>query len=103
MDVVVQDSDNVVYLFSNTGKLYWKKQLSAKIIGEIQQVDLYKNNRWQLAFRTSDRFMILDRNGKIVKPFNIKLPKSINPLPLSIFDYDNNRNYRFLIAQDRSL
>ena len=47
--------------------------------------------------------MILDRNGKIVKPFNIKLPKSTNPLPLSIFDYDNNRNYRFLIAQDRSL
>ena len=52
---------------------------------------------------TADRLMILDRNGKIVKPFNIKLPKSTNPLPLSIFDYDNNRNYRFLIAQDRSL
>ena len=33
MDVVVQDSDNVLYLFSNTGKLYWKKQLSGKIIG----------------------------------------------------------------------
>lgn len=103
MDVVVQDSDNVLYLFSNTGKLYWKKQLSGKIIGRIQQVDLYKNNRWQLAFRTADRMMILDRNGKIVKPFDIKLPKSTNPLPLSVFDYDNNRNYRFLIAQDRSL
>ncbi|MEC8635983.1 MAG: ribonuclease HII, partial [Bacteroidota bacterium] len=103
MDIVVQDSDNVLYLFSNTGKLYWKKQLSSKIIGEIQRVDLYKNNRWQLAFRTADRMMVLDRNGKIVKPFNIKLPNSSNPLPLSVFDYDNNRNYRFLIAQDRSL
>jgi hypothetical protein len=103
MDVVVQDNDNVLYLFSNTGKLYWKKQLSGKIIGGIHQVDLYKNNRWQLAFRTADRLMILDRNGKIVKPFNIKLPKNTQPLPLSVFDYDNNRNYRFLIAQDRSL
>lgn len=103
MDVVVQDSDNVLYLFSNTGKLYWKKQLSGKIIGEIQQVDLYKNNRWQLAFRTADRMMVLDRTGKIVKPFDIKIPKSENPLPLAVFDYDNNRNYRFLIAQDRSL
>ena len=103
MDVVIQDSDHVLYLFSNTGKLYWKKPLSGKIIGEIQQVDLYKNNRWQLAFRTADRMLVLDRNGKIVKPFNIELPKSSNPLPLSIFDYDNNRNYRFLIAQDRSL
>ena len=25
------------------------------------------------------------------------------PLPLSIFDYDKNRNYRFIIAQDKSL
>ena len=103
MDVVVQDSDNVLYLFSNTGKLYWKKQLTGKIIGRIHEVDLYKNKRWQLAFRTSDRLMVLDRNGKIVKPFNIKLPKSDNPMPLAVFDYDNNRNYRFLIAQDRSL
>ena len=38
-----------------------------------------------------------------IKPFNIKLPKSDNPMPLAVFDYDNNRNYRFLIAQDRSL
>ena len=103
MDVLVQDNDNIIYLFSNTGKLYWKKQLSSKIIGKIHQVDLYKNNRWQLAFRTANRLIILDRNGKIVKPFNIKLPKSTQPLPLSVFDYDNNRNYRFLIAQDRSL
>ncbi len=103
MDVVVQDSDNVLYLFSNTGKLFWKKQLSGKIIGGIQQIDLYKNKRWQLAFRTDDRLMILDRKGEIVNPFDIKLPKSTQPLPLSIFDYDKNRNYRFLIAQDRSL
>ena len=103
MDVVVQDTENVLYLFSNTGKLFWKKQLSGKIIGKIHQVDLYKNNRWQLAFRTAERLIVLDRNGNILKPFNIKLPKSSNPLPLAVFDYDNNRNYRFLIAQDRLL
>ena len=102
-DVVVQDKDNVLYLFSNTGKLFWKKQLPGKIIGEIHQVDLYKNSRWQLAFRTANRLMVLDRNGNVVKPFNIKLPMSSDPLPLAVFDYDNNRNYRFLIAQDRLL
>ena len=47
--------------------------------------------------------MVLDRNGNVVKPFNIKLPMSSDPLPLAVFDYDNNRNYRFLIAQDRLL
>ena len=103
MDIAVQDQENILYLFSSNGKLFWKKQLDGTIIGSIEQVDLYKNKRLQMAFRTQDRMMVLDRNGNIVKPFNIKLPKSENPLPLSIFDYDSNRNYRFLIAQDKSL
>ena len=94
LDIAVQDRDNMLYLFSNTGKLFWKKKLDGKIIGAIQQVDLYKNKRLQIAFRTQKSFMILDRNGNIVKPFNIKLPKNEHPLPLAIFDYDNNRNYR---------
>lgn len=103
MDIAIQDIDHVLYLFSNSGKLYWKKQLPGKIIGPIQQVDLYKNNRLQMAFRTPERFIILDRNGKTVQPFEISLPKNNNPLPLSVFDYDNNRNYRFLLAQDQNL
>ena len=73
MDIVVQDLNNVMYLFSNTGTLFWKKQLTGQIVGEIRQVDLYKNRRLQMAFRTADRFMILDRNGKIVPPFNKKI------------------------------
>ena len=87
MDIVVQDENNVLYLFSNTGDLFWKKQLSGPVIGEIEQVDLYKNRRLQMAFRTPDRFIILDRNGKIVSPFNFKLPSDM-PQYLSIFDYD---------------
>ena len=73
MDIAIQDQDHVLYLYSNTGKLFWKKQLAGKIIGPIQQVDLYKNNRLQMAFRTQDKLIVLDRNGKIVKPFNKKI------------------------------
>ena len=102
MDIVVQDEKNVLYLFSNTGDLFWKKQLSGPIIGEIVQVDLYKNRRLQMAFRTQDRFIILDRNGKIVSPFNIKLPND-TPQHLSIFDYDGNRNYRFLLSDGKKI
>ena len=103
MDVLIQDADNILYLFSNNGKLYWKKKLESKIIGTVHQVDLFKNKRLQMAFRTRDKLIILDREGNFVQPFNIKLPWSENPLPLSVFDYDSNKNYRFLIAQDKSL
>lgn len=102
-DIVVQDETNVLYLFSNSGKLFWKKQLSGRIKGEIQQVDLYKNGRLQMAFNTEDRFMILDRNGKIVSPFNKKMRFSGPVQPLAVFDYDLRRNYRFLVAQGKNL
>ena len=102
MDIVVQDQNNVLYLFSNKGTLYWKKQLSGPIIGKIEQVDLYKNRRLQMAFRTPNRFMILDRNGSIVSPFNIKIPDS-SPQHFAVFDYDLNRNYRFLLTHGKQV
>lgn len=102
MDIVIQDEKNVLYLFSNTGKLFWKKQLPGPIIGVIEQVDLYKNRRLQLAFRTPDRFMILDRNGNIVPPFDINI-EGTAPQHLSVFDYDLNRDYRFLLSQGKSV
>lgn len=102
-DIVVQDQQNYLYLFSNTGKLFWKKKVSGKIRGKIQQVDLYRNGRLQMAFRTEKRFMILDRNGKIVAPFN-KVIKASEPIqPLAVFDYDQRRDYRFLLAQGRNV
>lgn len=103
MDVAVQDENNVLYLFSNKGTLFWKKTLPGKIIGPIKQVDLYKNGRLQMAFRTENRLMILDRNGKIVPPFDIKIPNDFPVQPLSVFDYDHNRNYRFLLSHGKSL
>lgn len=103
MDIAVQDENNILYLFSNTGTLFWKKQLPGAIIGPIQQVDLYKNGRLQMAFRTQDRFLILDRNGKVVPPFDMKISGDLPLQPLAVFDYDRNRNYRFLLAQGKTL
>jgi len=101
-DLVVQDVNNVLYLISNTGKIVWKKQLEAKIKGNIKQIDIYKNKRLQMAFTTDTEFMVLDRNGKNVKPFYKKFADG-GLLPLAVFDYDNSRNYRFVIAQNESV
>ena len=102
MDIVVQDQNNMLYLFSNTGILFWKKQLPGPIVGKIEQVDLYKNRRLQMAFRTPDLFMILDRNGRVVSPFNIKISNE-TPQQFSVFDYDLNRNYRFLLTHGKKI
>ena len=102
-DIAVQDEQNTLYLYSNSGTLFWKKQIEGKIIGEIQQVDLYKNGRLQMAFRTTERFYILDRNGKVVPPFNKRIITNTIAQPLAVFDYDQSRNYRFVLAQDKNV
>ncbi len=99
MDIAVQDTDNTLYLVSNTGEIFWQKELDSPILGQIGQVDLYRNGRLQLAFTTENTFYILDRNGNEVSPFPISFNDPITQ-PLAIFDYEKNRNYRFVIVQN---
>ncbi|MBO0590558.1 ribonuclease HII [Cellulophaga sp. E16_2] len=101
-EIIVQDVKNILYLISTEGKVVWKKQLEGKIKGEIIQVDLYKNGRLQFAFTTDNQFLIIDRNGTIVKPFNLTFD-SAELNSLSVFDYDNNRNYRFIITEKSNI
>lgn len=102
MDIAVQDVNNTLYLISASGKIHWKKKLSGPILGKIRQVDLYRNGRKQLAFATAHSVEVIDRDGNTVKPFPLKFRDEITQ-PLSIFDYDNDRKYRFLVIQGRSL
>ena len=101
-DIVVQDVENQLYLISNQGVVRWKKKLSGPIIGRINQVDLYKNGRFQMVFSTENRVYVLDLTGKDVGPFPLKFKDKITQA-VSVFDYDKNRNYRFLVTQGQSL
>jgi hypothetical protein len=101
-EIILQDVKNNLYLISNTGKLIWKKQLDGAILGKVEQIDMYKNGRLQLAFATPNRVYVLDRNGKEVSPFPLKFNDQITQ-PLSVFDYDKNRNYRLLVTQGKNI
>ena len=101
-EIIVQDTGNTLYLISNTGKIRWKKKLDGRIQGRVKQVDLYKNGRLQLAFVTQRKLQIIDRNGNEVAPFPISFNDNIS-LPLAVFDYDKNKNYRFLVCRGKKL
>lgn len=101
-EIVVQDENNVLYLLSKSGEILWSKELDGPILGDIEIVDLFKNTKLQMAFATPNKFHILDRNGNTVKPFPISFKEPITQ-PLAVFDYDNNRKYRFLVVQNNKL
>ena len=102
-DFIFQDSENYLYYYSNKGNLYWKKKIDEKIIGDIKQIDTYKNGRLQISFRTENKFYVLDRNGKEVEKLSFKIDSGEINNPVSIFDYEKNRNYRFLFANDNTI
>ncbi len=102
LEIATQDENNVLSLQNLSGKVLWKKKLKSQILGEIAQVDLFKNGNLQMAFATLNRLHVLDRNGNAVKPFPLEFNDAITQA-LAIFDYDNRKNYRFVIVQKNDL
>lgn len=99
MDIAVQDENNVLHLISNKGNIFWKEQLDSQITSPVYQVDLFKNGNQQLAFSTGYNLEVLDRDGNKVQGFPIKFNSALTQ-PLAVFDYDKNRNYRFVLTQN---
>ncbi|WP_430972591.1 hypothetical protein [Sunxiuqinia rutila] len=96
-EVIIQDNKHQLCLINKEGVSLWKVQLPGKIMSEIYQIDYYKNGKLQYLFNTKDKLHIIDREGNNVAryPINFRSPASNG---VALFDYDNNRNYRFFIA-----
>ncbi|HEY0031364.1 MAG TPA: DUF3352 domain-containing protein [Bacteroidia bacterium] len=98
-EVLVQDDANKIYLISNTGKIIWTKQLNEKIMSDITQVDVLKNDKFQMIFNTRSFIYMYDRNGNPMKGFPIKL-RSPATNSIAVIDYEKNREYRIFIATE---
>ena len=101
-EIIVQDINNILYLIDHTGKIAWSKQIDKKILNKVFQVDSYKNGRLQYVFSTESQLYMLDRKGRDVGKFPLQFNDKIT-LPISVFDYDNNKNYRICITQGNEL
>ncbi len=96
-EIIIQDDANKIYLISPTGKVIWKKQFQEKIMSDVIQVDVLKNNKLQLLFNTRSSIHMYDRNGNTMRGFPIQLESSATNA-ISVFDYEKNRDYRIFVA-----
>ena len=103
LELMVQDQDGQLYRFGSEGQLLWKKPLPGLIQGRLHEVDLYRNSKWQTAFTAGKHFLILDRNGKTVPPFDMEFDGETPLNPLAVFDYDQDKDYRFLVTQGKQV
>ena len=101
-DIAVQDKDNRLYLIDYTGKLLWSKNLDGPIMGNITQIDTYKNNKLQMVLNTRETLYVIDRLGRDVENFPVRL-KTNATAPVGVFNYDYARNYRIVIPCGKDL
>jgi hypothetical protein len=102
-EIFVQDLANKVYLINSAGRILWKQPVDGPILGEIRQVDFYKNGKLQYLFNTAKKIHLIDRNGNYVERYPVSL-RSVATSPLALFDYDKNRDYRIFVAtEDRNI
>lgn len=95
-EIFVQDEKSNIYLINRSGRVLWKKHIDEAIMGEVFQVDYYKNGKLQFLFNTKSRIYLLDRNGNFVERYPINLPSKA-VAPMAIFDYDKKNNYRLFV------
>ena len=98
LEVLFQDEGNVLQLVSPDQKVLWKDSLSVPITSEVSQIDFYQNGKLQYLFASDSAIHLLDRKGNNVEGYPLYMPSGVVIQHLSLIDYDNSKNYRFLVS-----
>lgn len=96
-NVVAFDQDNTMYLIDADGTIRWKKQLPEPPLGKVYTVDGLNNGQLQFLFNTAHDIHLIDYNGNYLEGYPFRLPFEASN-GLSVFDYNNNRDYRILLC-----
>ena len=102
-EIAVQDENLNLYLISSEGEILWKRKTSGSCYWIYSaNRPSSKNNKLQLLFNTKSKLFLIDRKGRDVGAYPMALKQNTN-LPLSLFDYENNRTYRILLSVESAI
>lgn len=101
-EIIIQDAKHQLYLLNKDGKTLWKQRLDETIVGEVKMIDAFKSKKYQMLFNTRKSTYLLDRNGKTVGEFPLRLNKETSVSP-TIVQYDAKGDYRILIADGNTI
>ncbi len=72
--ILLQDEKNMLYALNTSGQTIWTKQLDETLIGEVHAIDYFGNNKTHYLFNTANKIYWLDKKGKNIADFPMKLP-----------------------------
>ncbi|MDW7693230.1 hypothetical protein R9C00_00615 [Flammeovirgaceae bacterium SG7u.111] len=95
-DILLQDKWNNLYLFSSSGEQLFRSKMYGKVNADVRQIDLRHNGELQILLSYENKIFLIDRKGRFVKGYPLSLPPYFNTQHLSVIEYNNFKNYRFL-------
>jgi hypothetical protein len=78
------------------GRDVWSVDIEEDAVPKVWEVDLYRNGKYQVAIGAGKRFHVIDVLGREVKGFPKRWSNGFSAF--AVFDYDKNRQFRFLLA-----
>lgn len=96
-EIFVQDEQHRIYLMNRGGDILWSRRLDAKVLSNIYQIDYYNNGELQLLFNTSRGIYLMDRDGRDLSAYPIRL-QSLASNGLLMVDFGGRKEYAFFVA-----
>ena len=93
---ISQHANHAISYLDHNRKSKWAIPFSAPIAGSVTQIDYYNNRKLQMAFAGGNQLCLLDRVGRWVPPFPVKMKKEALLGPL-VYDKTGKGDFRFLI------
>lgn len=100
-ELLVADLAGRLYLLSASGTVLWKEAMEGILVGRAEQVDLYKNEKLQYLFTTPNHIQLIDRLGRDVANYPIRLPAPTRT-GAAVFDLFDNKNYRYYVGTENN-
>jgi len=72
-ELLLMDAQNKLYLISADGQLIWKKEIGSRLVGNIYMIDFFNNKKYQFLFATETHLHCIDRLGRNVGNYPIRL------------------------------
>ncbi len=104
LETLVQLEDGSLSLISRSGQILWNADIpDGPLVSEPIQIDYFKNGKLQYFMADAKNLYLVDRLGRMVEGFPIKMFDAGNQeiAFVNVIDYDNTRKYRFLVADNR--
>lgn len=96
MNLMYQQDNMFLCLTEENGKGIWSAPFSSPICGNIDQVDYFENGKLQMIFASGSKLYLIDRLGRMVRPFPVDLGKPVLLGP-KIYDFNQNRKYSAMV------